>query len=161
MPKNVLTDFSWGAKHYLKHPLKFLKELGHNLKYGWQRMTRGYADCDWWDMDQWIIHVFPFMLRDIANKGYAYPGGEPFETPEKWKEWLNNTADDIEKLSEEYCESQNEYHNEWMDSIYSHERDSEIRKKYVARFEELTNESQERAKKVFSEIGEHFYSLWD
>lgn len=164
MPKNVLTDFPMSAGYYLKRPWKFFKELHYNLKYAYQRATRGYCDADWYDMDRWMAYVLPSMFRDLANKGQAYPANERFQTREDWEAWLNAIADMIEQSAEEKLDHKNIYYEEWVKQIdiENFQRPNiELEKKYMDRYNELYQESQVKLIKAFTEIGENFYSLWD
>ena len=177
---NVLTDFGYSVRHYITHPWKFFKDAHYNLKNAWQRITKGYCDMDAYNMDNWIINVFPPMLRTIADKGCAYPGSEPFDAPEKWHEWLHKIADEIEKCKEDGVEGQNEYAKQFEEACYRAARaeikdergfisssfnftseDDEVRKKYFQRFDQLNKEREERIRWVFEELGKHFDCLWD
>jgi len=159
---NVLRDFAFGWRYYLTHPHKWIKEIIINIKNGWQRATRGYCDSDWFNMDHWMTTVWPKMFRAMAKEGMAYPGAEPFETEEKWHDWLLHVANELEKCTEEYCDSQNEYYDAFLNQSFKDDkRDKIIDKNYMKRAEELQTEAQKRIIKIMSEIGENFYSLWD
>jgi hypothetical protein len=57
-----------------------------------QRARRGWADCDTWNLDGYVLHVIAPMLAHLAEHGYAYPGRVPFDTPEKWDEHLRDLS---------------------------------------------------------------------
>ena len=109
--------FSWPYSriYYLTHPWKWFAQLWKNLKCGWQRATKGYCDYDVWNMDSWLLELLPPMLRELANDPVgAYPGVEPFETPEKWHYWLLKMAVRFLELQDDWTESRNEYDEEYM-----------------------------------------------
>ena len=61
-------------------------------KWNWQRMRRGWADCDAWSLDCYIARVLSGAVLQLA-KGHAYPGeGTEWDTPEKWEAHLKNLS---------------------------------------------------------------------
>lgn len=44
-----------------------------NIKYAYQRIIRGYADCDRWNIDNYIAYLLPAMLMDLRENGNSYP----------------------------------------------------------------------------------------
>ena len=178
--KNV---FKWGysRKWYLTHPWKWVKELFRNIKFAWQRATRGYCDGDVWSIDSWLLALLPDMLRDLANDAVgAYPGYEPFETPEKWRNWLLKMAVRFLELQDDWSETRNEYENEYFKLIdegrviekrqdgtvccnfifKDEEYTKELRQKWLSRIKELRQEQDAATIAAFSELAEHFYALW-
>lgn len=175
--KNVF-EWSYSRKWYLTHPWKWIKELFRNMKFAWQRATRGYCDSDVWSMDSWLLALLPDMLRDLANDPVgAYPGVEPFDTPEKWRNWLFKMAAKFLELQDNWPETRNEYENEYMrlvdesrviknnttcynfifkDKAYA----EELRQKWLSRIKELNDAQNAATVAAFSELAEHFYALW-
>lgn len=166
MYPNTLTYFAtFGWRWNLKHPFKFMKEVGRSIRYSRQRIKRGYADCDWYNMYDWMIHVLPPMFRDMAQKGKSACMSEPFNgDPSAWEFWLCKLADDLESCDESEQNKRNEYYKRYMRFCMNSELSPEqqdIMNRYHKRADEIWNESRETAKTVFDEIGEHFFSLWD
>lgn len=181
MNLNVLTDFSCSKRYYLTHPWKFIKKFFYNLRAARQRVTKGFANQDVWDFDSWFCSVVPPMLRHMANKGMAYPGKEPFDTPEKWHKWLYDMATKIERLQyDDWLNDNNEYsedyHQTFKDEEYEENHSNgpfltttygnsltkkEIRENYHKRCKEI----HETRKQVLEEFGKeffkHFDCLWD
>ena len=172
--------FIFRPSYYFKHPIKFIKEIGINLKNAWMRATKGYCYTDIWNIDNWFCEVFPPMLRYLAEHGCAYPGTEPFETPEKWHDWLHSMADVIDTIYDEdfWTETKNEYYKEWntlwdfhnnknpnitMTCEYdtSEEHFELVRKLYYIRMEEISKERQALIENTFQELGRAFDCLWD
>ena len=92
----------------------------------------------------------------MADYGCAYPGYEPFDTPEKWHDWLHNIADMIETSTEEWQDEHNEYCEEYTDSW-----DKELGEKYFARAEELRAQGDRNIRYALENLGKYFYDLWD
>lgn len=175
--------FSWpySRNYYLTHPWKWFAQLWKNLKCGWQRATKGYCDYDVWNMDSWMLELLPPMLRELANDPVgAYPGVEPFETPEKWHYWLLKMAVKFLELQDDWTESRNEYDAEYMRLIdeakvvekkedgsvhcnfifKDEEYAKELREKWCSRIKELRDAQNAATVAAFSELAEHFYLLW-
>ena len=176
---NVLKDYPYSKRYYLTHPWKFFKDMWINFKNGWYRATKGYGYTDLWNIDDWLITILPAMLRELADKHCAYPGVEPFETPEKWEAWLRDMADRIEYLQEDYEEKENEYAElfhivmeqkrkvevagECITTTYTLNDDDfeELRANYFRREHEIAEAKHEAAKKVGLELFTYLHYLWD
>lgn len=163
-------SFCYRKRYYLKHPIKLLKEIWSNIYVGYMRIRYGYCYTDVWDMSEWILEVFPSMLRHMANYGCAYPGSKPFETPEKWHDWLHSMADILESLQEENWYSQNEYEKEFHKIDWTPNKNltsttdannNVIRELYLARMKELVKERKELLIDTFNQLGQNFDCLWD
>lgn len=175
---NVLKDYPCRTRYYLLRPWVWIRHTFDNFRAAWQRATRGYSVSDVWDIDHHWLRLMPAMLRELAEKGQSYPGREPFETPEKWESWLNEQADILESLQEDWAETKNEYEEEYFHALESHRRvrrsnpdsvtydtrnDEDIEAlhdKWLARVQELSDQQKETTIKVFSELGRHLYQLW-
>lgn len=162
---NVLFNWLYRPRYYLTHPWKWFRELRINIHNAWRRISRGYCPSDVWEMSEWFLQVFPPMLRDLADKGYAYPGVPPFETPEAWNIWLHNTADVLESLQEENWEKKNEYEEDFHalfgNKNFTWADTDNIKEKYYNRCKELNEERQSLIESVFKEISLYFDMLWD
>ena len=177
MSMNVLTDFSYSKRYFLTHPWKWFEEVWTNIKNGWMRATKGYCYTDIWNIDNWFCEVLPPMLRYMADHGCAHPGVAPFETEEKWHDWLHEIANKLEWCSETWREENkiNEYYQPYMDEIektlkqydgldwlgHSSEKEKELMSKYYDREMELYAESQKRLTETLNEMAEHWGRLWD
>ena len=78
----------WRGRHHW-HRIRRV----YNPKYLYQRMTRGYADCDCWSLDNYLADLIPGAIRHLAGCESGYPMGTTFE---EWQATLNKMADGIE-----------------------------------------------------------------
>lgn len=168
---NVWKTYHRPARYYFTHPWIWIKDMYYNCKAARERARQGYATRDIWNLDKWLLTILPPMLRELANDpDGAYPGTEPFETPEKWELWLYNMAKQIESLQEDWAETKNEYEEKYIalwaeqhpyhNQAHSDEELDDLREKWLARVQELDEQQQELTIKVFEEIGRHLYQLW-
>lgn len=173
-------NWAWQPRYYLTKPWKWFSELIGNIKNAIHRARYGWCYTDVWNWDDWFCSVVPSMLRYMADYGCSYPG-EPFETSEKWHNWLHKMADTIERLNyDDWMEDLNEYSKDYEktfeDDVYKEEHpdgpfltttyDSslskeEIRKKYYERCAEIHKTRQQALEEVFLELGRNFDCLWD
>lgn len=174
---NTVWTWPYCTKYYLTHPWKWFSQLGRNIRAAHLRATRGWCPWDVWDWDCWFMYTAPEMFRYLAEHGHAYPGTEPFETPEKWREWLHKMADQIESCTEDAQNKNNEFYEEYIKHLEDsweplkedengmvylpHRGRTELDEKYFARSEELAKKAQNDIEDALKQIGEHFYSLWD
>lgn len=162
-----LNVFQWSyrKRYYFKHPIKWFKELLSNIRAVYRRARYGYCYSDVWDFNDWFCSVIPPMLRYMADKGMAYPGSEPFDTPEKWHDWLYKTANTLERLDyDDWMENNNEYSKEYNESFendWHSERQEEIRKKYYERCKEIHKMRPQVLENFGKEFFKHFDCLWD
>lgn len=157
--------WSWpySTRHYITHPWKWFQHLGMNIRDAYRRAKYGWTYGDVWDMDTWIMHTFPPMLRYMADNGCAYPGHEPFETPERWHEWLHKMADLIESGLEDKQNECNEYYKEYMEHLFDKDdiRVTKMDEDYYNRLQEIGEDAADNLEIAFREISKNFFDLWD
>lgn len=178
MSMNVF-KYAFRPRYYLTHPIEFLKETKGNIIAAWLRATRGYCYSDIWNWNTWFLEIMPPMLRHMADYGVAYPGHEPFDTPEKWNDWLHSVADVLESLQEENWDTKNEFaedfhrlcernriktidENNNLCITFSDDAElEEISELFVMRQKELNEEWNKLAEDTLKCIGQHFSDIWD
>lgn len=127
--------YSWARFHGIVGNIKRIPRM---FKYAWQRMNRGYADCDVWNFDTYLVSIITSGLRHLAEYGHTYA----FEfTPEEWEHWLKETADMLEEGADD------DWWINWDIPGETYQKEQERRKL-------LFNEAFDRLK-------EHFGDLWD
>lgn len=170
--KSHLSVWYWGAttRYYLRHPLKWFKELFANIRNAHDRITKGYCSIDWYNFDHWFTAVAPEMLRDMADHGFGYPGHDPFETREDWSKWLHKIANQLDRCNEDWCyrNNVNEYQEDYMKipmrNVISRSftpEEEELRQKYFMRELDISKENDELIKETLNEMSQYWYDLWD
>ena len=176
MEKYSCWYFPYSKRYYLTHPWKWFSSLRKNIRDVKMRARYGFCYGDVWDWNIWFMRVVPNMLRYMADHGSAYPGREPFSTPEKWHDWLHETADLIETGREDWQDEHNECYEEYMKHItegwgnrrkqkgggatYTREP-SKLDDDYFARSKELGTQGEANVQRAIRGIAEHFYEIWD
>lgn len=176
MKKYSVWYMPYNKKYLLTHPWQWFKCAWRNVRDAWRRSVYGWTYGDVWDWYEWFLHTTPEMLRYMADHGSAYPGHEPFTTPEKWHDWLHEIADLLESGTEEWQDAHNEYYDEYINqfdekwtSIVDENgmrhsvvpESTELDKKYFARMQELSKQGEDNVRRALDSMGKNFYDLWD
>ena len=186
MKKNPLSvwTLSYRPSYYITHPWKLFKDIYWNWRNFWHRGRYGYAYVDVWNFCDWYPRVAAEALRYMAEHGHGYPGVKPWETPEKWREYLNYLANRLQRCADSqdilWGQERNEYlekFNEIMENtrvwkedekghtVLSHRtltpEEEEYRKKYFMRMDELLDADRAYDIDTFRWIGEDIRRLWD
>ena len=176
MKKYSVWYIPYNKKYLITHPWQWFKCAWRCCRDAWRRSVYGWTYGDVWDWNTWFIRTVPSMFRYMADHGSAYPGHPPFETSERWHDWLHEMADLIETADETWQDEHNEYHEEYMKHIMDNWQPwkadengiyhtpflrSEIDEKYFERSKELSKQGEDNIRRALSLMGEHFYDIWD
>lgn len=147
----------YSTRYYLTHPWKWVRQFIINCGDAYRRMRYGWTYADVWNWDTWFLTIVPQMFKHLAYYSMAYPGDKSFPTPDEWQAWLLHVANLIETSTEEWCEKNNEYYKPFFKNM----KDKDLRDKYFARENELSEACQQHIEDAFHEIATHFYKIWD
>lgn len=131
---NIL-KFGYSPWKYPSNWFGNIKQFFRNIKFAYQRITRGYADPDIWDFDSYLSKIIINGSRHLADTTHGYPmmllNNKTINSPEKWTEYLYEMASHFEKGME----------LEWN-------------------FDDFGKVDQEFSQ-GFNMLRESFYNLWD
>ena len=170
MTKYSVWYLPYNKRYLITHPWKLVKCIWRCFRDAWRRSGYGWTYGDVWDWDSWFLHTAPDMLRYMADKGSAYPGKEPFTTPEKWHDWLHEMADLLESGREDWQDEHNEYYDAYMNNIgeelksLKDDKPHQVSKhftNYMLRANELRKQGDDNVRRALTLLGEHFPCLWD
>lgn len=98
MKKNELSVFQPAYCRWYRIDKK-IKQFFRNIKWAWQRVTKGYADYDTWDLDYWLVRLLPQAIRTLESGLH----GHPYDmTEEEWHAYLLEMAAHFENYSTEW-----------------------------------------------------------
>ena len=160
-------------------PIKRIRYTIRKCKWVWQRATRGYADCDTWDIRGWFLGVMPEILKDMAQDMHGIPYAyvtkdlKPVKdhnetdvvmTEDVWKMIILRMAADFRKADEESYEIKNPMEEEWLRMHESYRE--EIKKdrstdcispaRMKPEWKEITDRYLEEEKKIAQKRQAHF-----
>lgn len=159
-PLNVFNN----PKLPLKYPSNWIRIIRmnlRNLKYAYQRVTRGVADCDYWDLDHYFLRIFVEGLDLLRKNTHGYPGDAEFDTPEKWDAYLKEMQDCFyraDESNEYYATPKGDY---WWKTVEAGEEDPDASKAMCN--EECENQLKREVdlKKGLAMMEHVFFGLWD
>lgn len=64
--------FPYTKRYYLRHPLRWLRDLKEAFQNLWHRAFYGYAWIDLWNMDTYLLELIPNMLHELGDRSEAY-----------------------------------------------------------------------------------------
>ena len=78
--------------YYPQYWYKNIRMFIHSIKYAYQRITKGYANCDTFDLDSYYLDIFNGTLNHLADNHWGYPGNDEFPDDESWTKYLKDMA---------------------------------------------------------------------
>lgn len=148
-----------GEKHKVIEVAKHFKRC---LVYSWQRIARGYADIDIWNMDMYLQELLPDMLQTLKDTRHGSPGclGKNYVNEDgilvndtchaEWDRVLDRMIFLWRESSEETCSKKNPYER----------KHSEAYKKFSRRFgefgEKLLTKEEKKGNKKDGSVRVHF-----
>lgn len=68
-----------------RRPFETVKDFFRAIKWGFQRVSRGYADIDVWSIDEWFLSVVPDMVAQLRTETHGHPSDM---NEEEWDRYL-------------------------------------------------------------------------
>lgn len=98
-----------------KYPSNWIRNTSlffRQFKWAYQRITRGFCDSDYWDLDHFLAELMAQSIKKLADETHGYPGTDEFPTYESWKDYLYEI---VEKLRFSLNEDMyNPYEHLWL-----------------------------------------------
>lgn len=150
-PNNIWNkdDFRWCGAGEKCRLIGIIKYIGKCIRWSRQRIVRGYADCDWWNMDSYLQRLIPDMLREMREHHMGSPAylGEEYINKdgmavndtchEEWNIMLDRMIFLWREADENTCTRKNPYEDEYDRAI------DEFHEKYGLLGEKLLTESEQ------------------
>ena len=115
--------FSFGIySHKPRWWFSNIKQFFKNIKYAWQRATRGFSDPDWWEFDSYLSKIISGCLKEFDKKRHGFPSELYFQLGEeaankKWSEILLKIAESMDQYEEAKNENKRESEKLWNDAF--------------------------------------------
>ena len=140
---------------------KNIRMFFRSFKYAYQRVTRGVADCDYWDLDHYFLEVFVQGLDLLIKKQHGYPGNEQFPTPESWDKYLQDMRDCFYRANESNNYYPTPKENIWWHGVEAGEEDPDAAKEMCNEAMSNTEKRQKDLEKGLEMMKPIFFYLWD
>ena len=158
---------------WVRRSFKGIKDEWYNIKSFFQRGRLGWANCDTWNIDNYLGRILPAMLRHLADNHCGMPMeymdkySDEDKASEAWAADLNHIADMIE-----YANSESDDHNKYAEDYWAialHRKLNELmpegkewlRDAYYNESKTIYENQQAAIKEAMTWLGEHWFSLWD
>jgi len=154
----------------LRNIWKNIKYYPRAVKWSVQRIKRGWADCDVWDFDHYLLSVIHGGLEHLADNHMGWPGEfSGFPTDEDWTAYLKDMADLFYKAEENnddaYPHPGYDRWAAWLDEHPSTDPitgwDNPYSQEMVDEDADLSLKRQADFEKAWDMMGRVFFSLWD
>lgn len=142
-------------KNLFYNPIRAIKDLSRDMKNFIHRGRYGWADLDWFNLDDYLMNIIPDMLEELAERGCGYSesfidaNGDRVDnrTPEDWKNYLLEIAQHFRNADENQTPIENSISDD-KDAWFKQER-------------EILEWRLSEAQKGLKMLGDNFFSLWD
>lgn len=101
--------------------IKNISALPRHIKWAYQRVARGWADCDTWGLSDNILEYLNGTIQHLADNHYGFPGHGRFNTDEKWTKYLNDMAACFYRAQEENNCYDHEAFDKWWNWVEEHD----------------------------------------
>lgn len=161
---NIFKNYCYAKRYYIFHPWEFVSQTFRNIKFAWQRATKGYCDYDCWNIDHYLLDLLPELFDNFRRNLHGHPVSF---TEEEWDNFLLKEI--IEPLRNAQEEQKVEI-NEFEEKVNDYFKDKpltdmncpqELWNNYMTRENEITNWRDKQMRRGFVAIITEFWNLWD
>ena len=163
--------YPFSVRYYCFHPWDFIGQTFRNIRWAYQRITRGFSDADCWNLDSYLLEIIPEMVDNLRKNTHGFPVSDRFFTFEDWDKFLlEEIIIPLRNAREDQSIQNNEYdyvYDEFPSRIENHQliddMPEELRKNWVKREKEIYEWREDQRIKGFSALIDKdvFHSLWD
>lgn len=141
-----------------RHIFVNIRQFFRNIRYAWQRATRGYCDFDLYDLEHFYSQLFVDSLDDFTKNLHGAPlefYDAAHDSTQPWRDYLQEMRQHFYNSIEENLVQTNEIE-------YDHSsHDEEARAKWVAREKEIQAWRDAEFAKGMQMLTDVYYHLWD
>lgn len=153
---NLSIYYTWRA------PIKKIKLFFKDLKYAYQRVTRGYSDEDTWDLGAYYKRLLFGSLSTFRDGLDSFPSDYSFL--DQWKSYIGTILIHLYNSIDENEVYENEYEyifekDEYKDTLRL--KDNGLTKKWIRRELENENFKKEEFYQAMVKIANRINDLWD
>jgi hypothetical protein len=129
--------------YYLIRPWELASDLYKEIRAFIQRGSRGYADCDLWGLDEYLLGIMGNGLKYLGRKdtGCIANWGK-YKSQARWEKALNKNADRIRL---------------YLDGVILPDTTNKSWKSWIKKYLKSEEEVDKAVKFVF----DNFFDLWD
>ena len=142
---------------------KNIKMFFRSFKWGYQRITKGFANCDTYDLDAYYLDIFTNTLRYLADNHWGYPGNDEFPDDESWTKYLKDMAQkfyNANETNEAYPTPEADKWWEWL-KANDNNKDNPYAKSMFDEANEIDKQRDKEMHEGIKMLDHVFWNLWD
>ena len=117
---------------YPSNWLENIRQIPRSIRWSYQRITRGFADVDVFNLDCYLSGVIIGTLNHLADHHFGVPYSLK-DSPDEWTAWLRETANKFEEANKIEEDS---YSVEFEQVKAEHDKAAGLRKEGLERLSE-------------------------
>ena len=158
--------YGWMPWRYPRNWWGNIKLGFRQWKWAYQRATRGFADCDVWNMDGWLLDIIPGALNQLAEYHCGWPGDKQFPNDEDWTQYLKDMAQKFYSADENNDVYPSPERDKWWDWMEEHDttilnKENPYAQSMLDEYRALTDKRMQDFAEAWSMMGDVFFNLWD
>lgn len=160
-----ISIFKYGRLSW-RRPIDSIKLIFRRLKWGYQRILRGYCDYDIWEMDYFLGTLLSDMCFNFADNASGWPDTK-FETYEDWVEYLQEMGRCFRFTKEEayptpaFDEWSDNLPENWLCTREENERMRELSQAMRQEEQDIWEQRQKYKNMALDSLKEIWFTLWD
>ena len=145
-----------------------IQHIPYVAKWAYQRVIRGYADADCWNLDLYYLNLFAESIDWLRQVTMSFPGHDEGSTEEGWDNVLRTMSEKFYRSNEDndyYPTTKwEEYRAAKGDQLFSDDETPELQALCNAWLEEEKANAEAREQDLadaFASFVYWFHDLWD
>ena len=155
--------YGWAPWRYPINWWRNIKLFFRQFKWAWQRATRGFADCDVWNLDSSILNYLSGTLKYLSENAVGWPGDKQFPKYEDWTTFLKEMSEKFAAANESnnyYSTPMEDKWGEWYEKHPNFDKNPYVEDMFKEQQENELKRERDFAE-AWSAIGEVMWNLWD
>ena len=147
-----------------KHIWSNIEDFFYWIKYFFQRGWRGWANCDTWGMDGYLLEVMIPMMKHLKETKHGHPA---CYTEKRWDKIMDKMISGLE-AGDRFLEGDyfDEIQPDWaseitgenlLDKINKHP----IKKSTWTKYNQMSRKDEKEFHRAMELINRDFFALWD
>ena len=156
--------YGWMPWKYPMNWWKNIKLFPHQFKWAWQRATRGFADCDVWNLDSSILNYLSGTLKQLSETAAGWPGNEQFPKYSDWTSFLKEMSEKFAAANESNKYYSTPMADKWWEWSQEHSvcpDDNPYVQDMLKEEQEIELKRERDFAEAWSAIGDVMWDLWD
>ena len=154
--------YQWNSKP--KYVWSNIQDFFYWIKAFFQRGWRGWADCDTWGMDGYLLEIMLPMIKHLKETKHGYPGTL---TEERWDKIMDKMISGLEAgnrvFEDDYIDK---IQPDWLNEVKGEDLLEQINRVKIkpetwTKYRQMERKDEKEFRRAMALITEYFFALWD